>query len=173
MILSQTVQRVQPSTTIQISEKMTLLKQKGIDIINLGLGEPDCITPLAAQNAAIKAIREGHVRYPPVGGLLPLRKQIVQFYQSLYGLSYETSDVIVSNGAKQVLSLAFLATLNAGDEVIIPAPYWTSYPEMVRLAGGKPLVAMCQESEGFKITPSLLFQPSLQRARFFTEVLEA
>jgi len=154
--LAETLSKVKPSATIAVTEKARRLKEAGRDVIGLGAGEPDFDTPDNIKEAAIDAIRRGETKYPPVAGIAPLRKAIAEKFQRENGLSYRPEQVIVGTGGKQILYNAFVATLNPGDEVLIPAPYWVSYPEMVVLNGGEPRFVECPIETGFKLTPDLL-----------------
>jgi aspartate aminotransferase len=154
--LAESLSRVKPSATIAVSQKARELKEAGRDVIGLGAGEPDFDTPDNIKAAAIEAIRRGETKYPPVAGIAPLRKAIAEKFRRENGLSYRPEQVIVGTGGKQILYNAFVATLNAGDEVLIPAPYWVSYPEMVVLNGGEPRFVACPIETGFKLTPEAL-----------------
>ena len=137
--LADALSRVKPSATIAVSQKARELKAKGRDIIGLGAGEPDFDTPDNVKQAAIDAINRGETKYTPVSGIPELRKAIVDKFKRENNLDYKVEQTIVGTGGKQILFNAFMATMNAGDEVIIPAPYWVSYPEMVSICGGTPV----------------------------------
>ncbi|MBT8140899.1 MAG: pyridoxal phosphate-dependent aminotransferase [Gammaproteobacteria bacterium] len=154
--LSERVQRVQPSATLAIADKARRLSQAGQDIISLSTGEPDFDTPEHIKNAAIDAIHTGASKYTAVNGILELREAIVQKFKSDNGLSYEADDILVSSGAKHSLYNICQALLNSGDEVIIPAPYWVSYPAMVLLADATPVIVKTTQADEFKITPEQL-----------------
>ena len=154
--LAEGLSRVKPSATIAVTQKARELKEAGRDVIGLGAGEPDFDTPDNIKEAAIEAIRRGETKYPPVAGIAPLRKAIAEKFRRENGLSYKPDQVIVATGGKQILYNAFVATLNPGDEVLIPAPYWVSYPEMVVLNGGEPRFVECPIETGFKLTPEAL-----------------
>lgn len=154
--LSQNLANIKPSPTIAVSQKAAELKAQGKDIIGLGMGEPDFDTPDNIKQAAIKAINQGDTKYTAVDGTNALKKAIIQKFKRDNGLDYEMNQITVGTGAKQVLYNAFMATLNAGDEVIIPAPYWVSYPDMVLLAGGTPVIVDSLAQDNFKITPKNL-----------------
>ncbi|GAX89534.1 pyridoxal phosphate-dependent aminotransferase [Effusibacillus lacus] len=156
--LSDRIKAIAPSPTLAIDAKTKELVAQGVDIINLSVGEPDFGTPEPAAQAAIEAIKQGFTKYTAVPGINDLRKAIAKKLKDENGLDYEMDDIIVSNGAKHSLYNAFMAILNPGDEVILPAPYWVSYPEMIRLAEGEPVVIATDESTGFKITPEMLKQ---------------
>ncbi|MBR7029304.1 MAG: pyridoxal phosphate-dependent aminotransferase [Bacteroidaceae bacterium] len=163
--LSSRVIRLQPSATLAMSQKSAELKAQGIDIINLSVGEPDFDTPEHIRLAAQKAIDEGHTRYTPVPGIAPLRKAICEKLQKENGLSYTPEQIIVSNGAKQSVCNTLLALCDDGDEVIIPAPYWVSYPQMALMAGGVPVTIDAPISQNFKITPQQLEAAITERSR--------
>ncbi|MTK14016.1 MAG: pyridoxal phosphate-dependent aminotransferase [Clostridiaceae bacterium] len=150
MILSKKAQQIQPSITLAITAKAKKMKADGIDVIGFGAGEPDFNTPENIQNAAINAIRQGFTKYTPASGIMELKEAIVDKFNKDNNLNYKTTQVIVSSGAKQSLSNAFLATLNPGDEVIVPVPYWVSYPELIKLADGVPVFVGTSEESGFK-----------------------
>jgi len=144
--------RVQPSATIAVSQKARELKQAGRDVIGLGAGEPDFDTPDNIKQAAIDAIQRGETKYTPVPGINELREAIVGKFKRENGLDYTVDQIIVGTGGKQILYNAFAATLNPGDEVLIPAPYWVSYPDMVLLNGGEPRFVDATIENNFKIT---------------------
>ncbi|MEP3526053.1 MAG: pyridoxal phosphate-dependent aminotransferase [Hyphomicrobiales bacterium] len=154
--LSDTLSRVKPSATIAVSAKARELKAEGRDIIGLGAGEPDFDTPDNIKAAAIDAINRGETKYTPVPGIIELREAIVAKYKRENGLDYTTDQVIVGTGGKQILFNAFAATLNPGDEVIIPTPYWVSYPDMVLLNGGEPVFAEARIEDNFKLSAATL-----------------
>ena len=147
--------RVKPSATIAVTNKARELKAAGRDVIGLGAGEPDFDTPDNIKAAAIKAIEEGKTKYTAVDGIPELKAAIVEKFKRENGLTYETSQITVGTGGKQVLYNALIATINPGDEVIIPTPYWVSYPDMVLLAGGEPVIVEA-DKKTFKITPEAL-----------------
>ena len=155
-IISDSLKRIKPSPTIAVTQKARELRAAGKDVIGLGAGEPDFDTPNNVKNAAIKAIKSGDTKYTAVDGTPALKKAIVNKFKRENKLNYSTDQITVGTGGKQVLYNAFMATLNKGDEVIIPAPFWVSYPDMVLLAGGKPKIIKCTEQEGFKLTASKL-----------------
>ena len=155
-IISKSLKRIKPSPTIAVTQKARELRAAGKDVIGLGAGEPDFDTPNNIKNAAIKAIRIGDTKYTAVDGTPSLKKAIVDKFRRENKLTYSTDQITVGTGGKQVLYNAFMATLNKGDEVIIPAPFWVSYPDMVLLAGGKPKIVKCTEQEGFKLTAKKL-----------------
>ena len=155
-IISDSLKRIKPSPTIAVTQKARELRAAGKDVIGLGAGEPDFDTPDNIKNAAIKAIKSGDTKYTAVDGTPALKKAIVDKFKRENKINYTTDQITVGTGGKQVLYNAFMATLNKGDEVIIPAPFWVSYPDMVLLAGGKPKIVKCTEKEGFKLTASKL-----------------
>ncbi|MDA9817837.1 pyridoxal phosphate-dependent aminotransferase [Flavobacteriaceae bacterium] len=152
--LSQNLSKIKPSPTIAVSMKAAELKAQGKDIISLGMGEPDFDTPDNIKEFAINAIKNGDTKYTAVDGTLALKDAIIAKFQKENNLSYERKNITVGTGAKQVLYNTLMATLNEGDEVIIPSPYWVSYPDMVLLAGGTPVIAEGREGNDFKITSS-------------------
>ncbi|ANQ24686.1 aspartate aminotransferase [Vibrio natriegens] len=147
---------VKPSASMAVSQAAKKLKAQGIDVVDLGLGEPDFATPPHIVEAANMAAVEGQTLYTVAAGTLPLREAIRDKFSKENGLDYSTDEIIVSNGAKQIIFNALMATLNDGDEVILPAPYFVSYPEMVKLLGGVPVVPPCDASCGFRLTAELL-----------------
>lgn len=164
--LADALSRVKPSATIAVTQKARELKAKGRDVIGLGAGEPDFDTPDNIKNAAIEAIRRGETKYPPVSGIAPLREAIANKFKRENNLDYKPEQTIVATGGKQILFNAFMATLNAGDEVVIPAPYWVSYPEMVLLCGGTPTFAMTTADNGFKLTGAALDKAITPRTKW-------
>ncbi|MBX3576580.1 MAG: pyridoxal phosphate-dependent aminotransferase [Rhizobiaceae bacterium] len=154
--LADSLARVKPSATIAVTQKARELKAKGRDVIGLGAGEPDFDTPDNIKNAAIDAIRRGETKYPPVSGIAPLREAIARKFKRENNLDYKPEQTIVGTGGKQVLFNAFMATLNPGDEVIIPTPYWVSYPEMVAICGGTSVFAPTTIDNGFKLSAEAL-----------------
>ncbi len=164
--LAEGLSRVKPSATIAVTQKARELKEAGRDVIGLGAGEPDFDTPDNIKEAAIEAIRRGETKYPPVAGIAPLRKAIAEKFRRENGLSYRPEQVIVGTGGKQILYNAFVATLNPGDQVLIPAPYWVSYPEMVVLNGGEPRFVECPIETAFKLTPEALDAAITERTKW-------
>ena len=154
--LSDRLNRLSPSATLAMSQKSGEMKAQGIDVINLSVGEPDFNTPDHIKDAAKKAVDENYSRYSPVPGYPELRKAIVDKLQKENNLEYGLSEVLVSNGAKQCVCNAVMALVNNGDEVIVPAPYWVSYPQMVKLAGGTPVYVNAGFEQNFKMTPQQL-----------------
>ena len=155
-IVSNSLKRIKPSPTIAVTSKAREMRAAGKDVIGLGAGEPDFDTPDNIKEAAIQAIKRGDTKYIAVDGTPTLKKAIKEKFSRENNLTYELDQISVGTGGKQVLYNAFMATLNPGDEVIIPAPYWVSYPDMVLLAGGKPKIVKCSEKNEFKITPAEL-----------------
>ena len=155
-IISNSLKRIKPSPTIAVTQKARELKTAGKDVIGLGAGEPDFDTPDNIKKAAIDAINRGDTKYTAVDGTPDLKRAIVNKFKKENNLEYSTNEITVGTGGKQVIYNAFMATLNKGDEVIIPAPYWVSYPDMVLLAGGKPKIVKCDKNDSFKLTPKSL-----------------
>jgi aspartate aminotransferase len=164
--LADILSRVKPSATIQITQKARELKAAGKDIISLSVGEPDFDTPDNIKQAAIAAINRGETKYPPVSGIQPLREAIAAKFKCENGLDYKASQTIVGTGGKQVLYNAFLATLNPGDEVVIPTPYWVSYPEMVALNGGASVFVPTTLENNFKLQPADLDRAITPRTKW-------
>ncbi len=154
--LADSLSRIKPSATIAVSDKARELKAAGRDIIGLGAGEPDFDTPDNIKEAAIRAIRAGKTKYTAVDGIPELKAAIIDKFRRENGLSFEASQIIVGTGGKQVLFNALMASLNPGDEVVIPAPYWVSYPEIVALAGADPVIVETSMQDGFRLSPSEL-----------------
>lgn len=143
---------IKPSPTIAVTTKARQLRAEGKDVIGLGAGEPDFDTEINVKQAAIKAINDGETKYTPVDGTVALKQAIINKFKNENNLNYKPSQITVGSGAKHVIYNALMATLDAGDEVIIPAPYWVSYPDMVALAGGTPVAVSCSSANNFKIT---------------------
>lgn len=156
MVLSSKNMAISPSPTLSIDAKYKEMKAEGIDVVGFGAGEPDFDTPDHIKEAAIQAIRDGQTKYTPAAGTLALRKAISDKFKKDNGLDYAPSQIVVSNGAKHSLANAFAAILNPGDEVIIPAPFWVSYPELVKIYDGIPVFIYTDETHHFKITPEQL-----------------
>ncbi|SFS61286.1 pyridoxal phosphate-dependent aminotransferase [Marininema halotolerans] len=156
MKLSHRVQSLMPSKTIEITSTANELKKQGHDVIVLGAGEPDFNTPDSILEAAIASMHAGHTKYTPAGGITELKEAIIKKFERDNGLSYQPNEIIVTVGAKHALYNLFQVILDEGDEVIIPAPYWVSYIEQVKLAGGVPVVIDGKEENGFKVTPEQL-----------------
>jgi aspartate aminotransferase len=153
-ILSSSLSRIKPSPTIAVTQKARELKEKGVDVISLGAGEPDFDTPDNVKNAAIQAINNGETKYTAVDGTPKLKEAIINKFKRENGLAFTKDQINVGAGGKQVIFNAILSTINPGDEVLIPAPYWVSYPDIVLLAGGVPKIVVCSEKDKFKITPN-------------------
>ena len=154
--LSDRLNRLAPSATLAMSQKSGEMKAQGIDVINMSVGEPDFNTPDHIKDAAKKAVDNNFSRYSPVPGYMDLREAIVAKLKNENGLTYTVNEILVSNGAKQSVCNAVMALVNEGDEVIIPAPYWVSYPQMVKLAGGEPVIVEAGFEQNFKMTPQQL-----------------
>ncbi len=153
---SASLARVKPSATLAVTAQARELKRQGRDVIGLGAGEPDFDTPDNIKAAAIEAIKRGETKYTDADGMPELKAAIVAKFARENGLTYETNQIHVASGGKPVIYNAFVATLNPGDEVIVPAPYWVSYPDMVLLAGGEPVTVVGEEADGFKLRPEVL-----------------
>jgi len=164
--LSDMLTRVKPSPTIAVSNLAAEMKAQGADVIGLGAGEPDFDTPDHIKAAAIEAINRGETKYTKVDGIPELKAAIVAKFARENGLDYSTAQVSVGTGGKQILYNALVATLNPGDEVIIPAPYWVSYPDMVKLAGGTPVIIEGKMENGFRITPDQLEAAITERTKW-------
>ena len=165
--LSDTLSRVKPSATIAVSAKARELKAEGRDVIGLGAGEPDFDTPDNIKAAAVDAINRGETKYTAVPGILELREAIVEKFKRENNLTYTADQVIVGTGGKQILYNAFAATLNPGDEVLIPAPYWVSYPDMVMLNGGDPVFVEATIETNFKLTAEALDAAITPKTKWF------
>jgi len=152
--LANRLKELKPSPTIAVTTRAAELKASGKDVIGLGAGEPDFDTPQHIKDAAVAAITKGETKYTPVGGTAALKKAICDKLKRENNLTYAPGQIVAGTGAKQIIFNALLATLNEGDEVIIPAPYWVSYPDMVLFAQGKPVIVSCPESAGFKLKPA-------------------
>jgi len=165
--LADALSRIKPSATIAITQMARDLKAKGKDVISLSVGEPDFDTPQNIKDAAIAAINRGETKYTPVAGIVPLREAIAAKFKRENGLDYKPSQTIVGTGGKHVLFNAFMATLNPGDEVVIPAPYWVSYPEMILLCGGKPVFVETKMENDFKLTAEDLERAITPKTKWF------
>ena len=154
LTISNKASGISPSPTLAIDSKFKMMKQEGIDVVGFGAGEPDFDTPKHIKDAAIKAIMDGATKYTPASGTVEIKKAVVNKLKEENGLSYDISEIVVSNGAKHSLVNAFMAILNPEDEVIIPTPFWVSYPEMVKLADGKPVFVETYEENNFKFSIS-------------------
>ena len=164
--LADSLNRIQPSLTIAITQKERDLKAAGRETIGLAAGEPDFDTPENIKEAAIAAIRAGKTKYPPVEGIPELRAAIARKFKRENGLDYTASQCFVAPGGKAIIFNALMATLNPGDEVIVPAPYWVSYPDIVMLAGAKPVIVQTQIAQGFRLTPEALERAITPRTKW-------
>ena len=164
--LAGAVTRVKPSATMVATQRARDLKNSGRDVISLSVGEPDFDTPDHIKEAAIAAIKRGETKYPPVLGIVPLREAIAAKFKRENNLDYKPSQTIVGTGGKQILFNTFLATCDVGDEVIIPAPYWVSYPDMVTIAGGTPVIVKTTLESGFKLQPEDLERAITPRTKW-------
>src|SRR5689334_4456809 len=165
--IADSLNRIQPSQTIGMATKARELQAKGLDVISLSAGEPDFDTPENIKQAAIKALREGKTKYTDVDGIPELKAAIVAKFKRDNGLDYKPSQVSVGTGGKQVLYNALLATLNPGDEVVIPAPCWVSYADIVLLGGGKPVFAETTLENGYKLTADALDKAITPKTKWF------
>ncbi|GKU24724.1 pyridoxal phosphate-dependent aminotransferase [Clostridium folliculivorans] len=152
MTLSKKIEALTPSITLSITAKANEMKKTGVNVISFAAGEPDFNTPKNIIDSAISAMENGHTKYTPASGLLELKKAVCKKFSDDNQLEYSSSQVIISNGAKQCLGNLFLALLNPGDEVIVPTPYWVSYPELIKIADGVPVYVQCEEADDFKYT---------------------
>ena len=165
--VSKRVQRVKPSPTVALTGRVAQLKAEGKDIIGLGVGEPDFDTPVHIADAGVEAIRKGVTRYTPVEGTAELKDAIIAKFKRENGLDYKRNQILVSSGAKQTIFNLILAIIDAGDEVVIPAPYWVSYPDMALLADGVPVTVYAGPEQGYKITPAQLNAAITPKTRLF------
>jgi aspartate aminotransferase len=165
--LSERSQLIKPSVTLAIAAKAGKLRSEGVDVVNFSAGEPDFDTPEPIKQAAIEALRRGMTKYTDVKGIEPLRVAVAQKYQREHDLTYSKEEVLISCGAKHSLYNVIQATIEAGDEVIVPAPYWVSYADMIVLAGGRPKIVPTDESCGFRITPEVLQAALTPKTRAF------
>ena len=154
--LSKIVQGMEPSATLAMSAKAKELKAKGEKVVDLSVGEPDFNTPKHICEAAVAAMNAGYTRYTVASGIPALKEAICADYLARFGLEYKPSQIVVSNGAKHSLHNAFFCTLNPGDEAILPAPYWVSYAELIKLSGAVPVIVPTREEDDFKLTPEAL-----------------
>jgi aspartate aminotransferase len=166
-LTAERLDRIAPSQTIAITAKARALKAEGKNIISLSAGEPDFDTPRNVKDAAIAAMERGETRYTDVSGTRALREAVAGYFRREHGIDYKPEEVVVSTGGKQVIFNAMLATINAGDEVIIPAPCWVSYPDIVALADGTPVIVPAGQNQGFKITPEQLEAAITPRTKWF------
>lgn len=165
LTLSEKALAVKPSSTLAITAKAKELKAQGIDVVGFGAGEPDFNTPENICEAAIKAINEGFTKYTPASGINELKQAISDKFKKFNGLDYKPSQIVISNGGKHSLTNVFEAIINPGDEVIIPAPYWLSYPEIVKLAGGVPVFVRGEKSQGYKIDAAKLQSVTTEKTK--------
>ena len=163
--LADRLARIKPSPTIAMTTRASEMRAQGHDIISLSAGEPDFDTPEHIRDAGKAAIDAGHTRYTPVDGTPSLKRAICDKFARENGLDYAPSQISVGTGGKQILFNALMATLDHGDEVVIPAPYWVSYPDMVLLAGGVPVIVECGIADGFRLTPQALDAAITPRTR--------
>jgi aspartate aminotransferase len=165
--LAARVQRIKPSPTVALTGRVSRLKAEGRDIIMLGVGEPDFDTPVPIADAGVEAIRRGFTRYTAVEGITDLKDAIIGKFRRDNALAYERSQILVSTGAKQTIFNLVMAVIDSGDEAVIPAPYWVSYPDIVLLAGGVPVTPYAGPEQGYKITPAQLEAAITPRTRMF------
>ncbi len=165
MKLSRRIQQVKPSATLELTALANKLKAQGIDVIGFGAGEPDFDTPVSVKDAAIRAIEKGRTKYTPAGGIVELKEAVIGKFNRDNGLSYKMSEVTINCGGKHSFYNLMQVLLDDGDEVIVPSPFWVSYPPMVTLAGGVPVIVPCGEDIGFKLTPELLESAITDRTR--------
>jgi aspartate aminotransferase len=167
MKLSERIKSVKPSVTLALAAKALALRAQGLDVVNFTAGEPDFDTPDRIKKAAVQALNKGMTKYTDVRGIEPLREAIVEKYQRDYGLRYDKNETVVSCGGKHALYNIFQAIIDEGDEVVIPAPYWVSYPDMVHLSGGLPRIVQTKGENGYRITPQDLQAVLSPRTRAF------
>ncbi len=166
-LVARTLERVKPSPTMAITAKARELKAAGFDVIGLGAGEPDFDTPDNIKHAAVKAIERGETKYTAVDGIPELKRAIADKFKRENGLAYKPSEITVGSGGKQVLYNALFATLDPGDEVIVPSPYWVSYPDIVLLSGAEPVIVETRLEDGFKLKPEALAKAITPRTKWF------
>jgi aspartate aminotransferase len=166
-LIAQALERIKPSPTMAITSKAREMKAAGFDVIGLGAGEPDFDTPDNVKQAAIAAIQRGETKYTAVDGIPELKRAIVAKFERENDLTYKSTEITVGSGGKQVLYNALLATLNPGDEVIVPSPYWVSYPDIVLVAGATPVVVETKLEDGFKLSPKALAAAITPRTKWF------
>ena len=164
--LSAALGRIAPSATLAMSGRVIDLKSQGVDVIGLSAGEPDFDTPEFVKDAAIQAIRDGMTKYTAVDGIAPLKQAIIAKFKRDNGIEYTPKQITVNSGGKHTLFNALVATIDKGDEVIIPAPYWVSYPDIVQFAGGTPVIVMATAAQNYKITPEQLEAAITQKTRW-------
>jgi aspartate aminotransferase len=166
-LIAHALERIKPSPTMAITSKAREMKAAGFDVIGLGAGEPDFDTPDNVKQAAIAAIQRGETKYTAVDGIPELKRAIVAKFARENDLTYKPAEITVGSGGKQVLYNALIATLNPGDEVIVPSPYWVSYPDIVLLAGATPVIVETKVEEGFKLSPKALAAAITPRTKWF------
>ena len=166
-LVARTLERVKPSPTMAITNKAREMKAAGFDVIGLGAGEPDFDTPDNIKDAAVEAIKRGETKYTAVDGIPELKQAIAEKFQRENGLAYKPTEITVGSGGKQVLYNALLATLDPGDQVIIPSPYWVSYPDIVLLAGAEPVIVHAKFEDDFKLTPAALEAAITPKTKWF------
>ncbi len=152
MELARRIRQIPPSATLALNAKANQLKAQGVDVVNFGVGEPDFDTPDNIRQAGVRAIQEGFTRYTPVGGIVELKEAIIKTFHTSYGLAYTPAEIMVSCGGKHALYNLFQVIFDEGDEVVVPAPFWVSYPPMLMLAEAKPVIIPTREENGFKLT---------------------
>lgn len=165
LTLSRKAQAVKPSSTLAITAKAKELKVQGLDVVGFGAGEPDFNTPDNICNAAIKAIKDGFTKYTPASGIVELKQAVCDKFKKFNGLDYKPSQIVISNGGKHSLTNVFEAILNPGDEVIIPAPYWLSYPEIIKLSDGVPVFVRGEKENGYKVTAEQLQAATTEKTK--------
>ena len=165
LTLSRKAQAVKPSSTLAITAKAKELKAQGLDVVGFGAGEPDFNTPDNICNAAIKAIKDGFTTYTPASGIVELKQAVCDKFKKFNGLDYKPSQIVISNGGKHSLTNVFEAILNPGDEVIIPAPYWLSYPEIIKLSDGVPVFVRGEKENGYKVTAEQLQAATTEKTK--------
>jgi aspartate aminotransferase len=163
--LARRIRQIPPSATLALNAKANQLKAQGIDVVNFGVGEPDFDTPANIREAAIRAIQEGFTRYTPVGGILELKEAIIDTFKRDYRLAYTPAEIMVSCGGKHALYNLFQVLFDQGQEVVVPAPYWVSYPPMLMLAEATPVIIPTREENGFKLTAAELKERITPRTR--------
>ncbi len=167
LILSKKAQEVKPSSTLAITAKAKELRAQGMDVVGFGAGEPDFNTPNHINEAAVQAIHSGFTKYTPASGMSELKEAVCKKFESFNHIHYEANQIVISNGAKHSLTNIFSAILNPLDEVLIPSPYWLSYPEIVKLADGVPVFIRCEKSKDYKITAKQLADAVTEKTKAF------
>ena len=167
IVLAERLKRVKPSPTVALTGRVARLKAEGKDIIGLGVGEPDFDTPVHIADAGVEAIRKGFTRYTAVEGIPDLKDAIIAKFKRDNGIEYTRPQILVSTGAKQTIYNLFMSVIDPGDEVIIPAPYWVSYPDIALLAEGTPVTPYAGPDQGYKITPAQLEAAITKKTRLF------